>query len=248
MDENKTTKISLGTAISIVIIILLVFALGIVYYLGFIKNNNEISKLSNEKQALQKQISSLQEEKKTTTQVNINQNTYESKNEEKSEDSMTKQEATKIIQDIYGKAYDNVQEGIGLKGTSLINISVGNEGTVGGVINAEAYKLDFSKIEPYFTERAIKYIKTEYTDTPYGHKDGNYYIFADENIYSYSKKEFINTIFGVTDQGKRTFDVKLYDDNMIVAVSEKSSFFELDEYIVLRKINDTWKIDMFEEL
>ena len=35
---------------------------------------------------------------------------------------------------------------------------------------------------------------------------------------------------------------------MIVAVSEKSSFFELDEYIVLRKINDTWKIDMFEEL
>ena len=117
-----------------------------------------------------------------------------------------------------------------------------------GVINAEAYKLDFSKIEPYFTERAINYIKTEFTDTPYAHKDGNYYIFASENKYSHSKKEFISTIFGVTDQGKRTFDVKLYDDNMIVAISEKSSFFELDEYIVLRKINNTWKIDMFEEL
>lgn len=232
MDEKKTIKVSLGIAISIVIIILLIVALCIVYYFGFIKNNDEISKLSDEKQ------SSLQGEKKITAQVN----------EEKSEDFVTKQEATKIVQDIYGKAYDNVQEGIGLTGTNTVIISVGEEGTVGGVINAEAYKLDFSKIEPYFTERAINYIKTEFTDTPYAHKDGNYYIFASENKYSHSKKEFISTIFGVTDQGKRTFDVKLYDDNMIVAISEKSSFFELDEYIVLRKINNTWKIDMFEEL
>lgn len=240
MGAKKALKVSLGTTICLIIIVLLIVALGAVYYLGFVKNNKEVTQLSIEKQNLQKQVATLEENKKIseTETENLNNNM-----------TMTKEEATKIVQDIYSKAYDIIQEGNGLTNSNTVNITAGQEGTVGGVINVSAYKLDFSKIETYFTERAINYVKTEFTDTPYGHKDGNYYIYSSENKYSYTdKKEFLTTIFGVTDQSKRTFDAKLYDDNMIVAVSPKSSFFELDEYIILKKVNNTWKIDMFESL
>jgi hypothetical protein len=243
MEEKNTIKVSLGTTICIVIIVLLIVILGIVYYLGFIKDNEENLKLSDEKLDLQNQISSFQED------TNIIENEVKTDdNNINNTNAMTKEEAVKIAQDIYNKAYNEIEEGIGLTGTDTINITAGEEGTVGGIINVEAYKLDFSKIETYFTDRAINYIKTEYTDTPYGYKDGNYYIYATENQYSYNKKEFINTIFGVTDQEKRTLNVETYDDDMIVAISNKSSFFELDEYLILKKVNNTWKIDMFEEL
>lgn len=236
MDEKKSIKVTLGTTICIIIIVLLIIALGIVYYLGFVKNNTEITQLAEENQTLQKQVTSLEENKNLAEK------------EVTASSTMSNEEASKIVQDTYSKAYSIIQEGTGLTGTNTVNITAGQEGTVGGVINVTAHKLDFSKIEPYFTERAINYIKTEFTDTPYGHKDGNYYIYTSENIYSYDKKEFINTIFGVTDQGLRNFQVKLFDDDMIVAVSEKSSFFKLDEYIILKKVNNSWKIDMFEEL
>ncbi len=237
MEDKKAIRVSLGTTICLIIIVLLIVALGVVYYIGFVKNYKEIEKLSDEKQDLQKQVDTLEENKNT------------SETEIKNSNDMTKEEASKIVEDTYSKAYDIIQEGSGLTGSNTVDITAGQEGTVGGVINVSAYKLDFSKIETYFTDRAINYIKTEFTDTPYGHKDGNYYIYSSENEYSYTdKKEFINTIFGVTNQSKRTFDVKLYDDNMIVAISSKSSFFELDEYIILKKVNDTWKIDMFESL
>lgn len=237
MEDKKAIRVSLGTTICLIIIVLLIVALGVVYYIGFVKNYKEIEKLSDEKQDLQKQVDTLEENKNT------------SETEIKNSNDMTKEKASKIVEDTYSKAYDIIQEGSGLTGSNTVNITAGQEGTVGGVINVSAYKLDFSKIETYFTDRAINYVKTEFTDTPYGHKDGNYYIYSSENEYSYTdKKEFINTIFGVTNQSKRTFDVKLYDDNMIVAISSKSSFFELDEYIILKKVNDTWKIDMFESL
>ena len=235
MEDKKTIRVSLTTVIYLTIIILLIFVLGVVYYLGFIKNK-EVTQLSNEKQNLQKQITILEENKKIP------------ESESKNPNNLTKEEATKIVQDIYSKAYELIQEGDGLTGKDTIDIKVGKEENVGGVINASAYKLDFSKIEPYFTERAIDYIKTEYTDTPYG-EDGAYYIYSPQNKYScIDKKEFGTTIFGVTDQSKRNLDVKLYDNNMIVASSLKGSFFELDEYIILKKINNTWKIDMFESL
>ena len=39
MDEKKTIKVSLGTTVCIFIIILLIVVLGVVYYLGFVKDN-----------------------------------------------------------------------------------------------------------------------------------------------------------------------------------------------------------------
>lgn len=213
MEEKRAIQVSFEITICLIIIVLLIVALGVVYYMGVAKDDKEDISLYIETET---------------------------------SNDMTKENATKIVQDTYSKAYDVIQEGEGLTGLNTINITVGQEDTVSGVNNVSAYKLDFSKIEMYFTERAINYVKTEFTDTPYGHKDGNYYIYSSENEYSNTnKKDFITSIFGVTDQNKRTFDVKLYDNNMIVAVSSKSSFFELDEYIILKKIDNTWKIDMF---
>ena len=52
MVERKSIKVSLGTVICIFIIILLILALGVVYYLGFVKNKQEIKALKDEVNAL----------------------------------------------------------------------------------------------------------------------------------------------------------------------------------------------------
>ena len=236
MGERNEVKVRLSTVVCVFIILVLVVALGVVYYLGFVQNNEKIAKLSNEKISLQEQIINLQESKNETENEVIDIN------------AMTSEEATKIAQDIYNKAYGMLEGGSNLIDWNGVEITIGQEG-IGwpGILNVRAFKFDFSKIEQYFTERAIKYIKTYYTDTPYGHSDGNYYIYLHENAYSHEKKDFVSTIFGTTDQNSRTLKAKLYNDDTILAVSEKSSYIELDEYLVLKKVNNTWKIDMFEE-
>lgn len=62
MEEKKKIKISLGTIIYVTIIVVLVIALGIVYYLGFVKNNTN-TKLEADNKELNKQITSLKLEK-----------------------------------------------------------------------------------------------------------------------------------------------------------------------------------------
>lgn len=170
-----------------------------------------------------------------------------SNNEYKNEENSNKVSSiTNEIQSVYDEADQMLAEGSGIMDYNEVDIKVGKEGTVGGIINTKAYKLDLTKLEPYFTERAISFIKDYFTDTPGGHEDGNYYIFAENNIYSHGKKEFITTIFGQTDQSRRKLKVNLYDNNTVMAISEKSSYTNLDEYIVFKKVNNTWKIDMFE--
>lgn len=236
MGEKKEIRVRLSTAIYLFIILVLVVALGIVYYCGFVKDDNTNADITEKSNIYLNQ----QATNKIETQTTV-------KNEVVDINAMPIDEATKTAQDIYSKVYDILEEGSGITDSNSVEITVGQEGTVGGTLKIKAYKLDLSKIEQYFTERAIKYIKTYYTDTPYGHSDGNYYIFLDENKYSYEKKGFLTTIFGTTDQNKRTLNVELYNNDTILAVSEKSSEIELDEYLVLKKVNNTWKIDMFEE-
>ena len=62
MEEKKKVKISLGTIIYITIIVVLVIALGIVYYLGFVKNNTN-TKLEADNKELNRQINSLELER-----------------------------------------------------------------------------------------------------------------------------------------------------------------------------------------
>ena len=52
MEDKNTIKVSLGTVVCIFIIILLIVALGVVYYFGFVKNKEEITALKDEVNAL----------------------------------------------------------------------------------------------------------------------------------------------------------------------------------------------------
>lgn len=72
MDDKKTIKIGLGTVICIFIIILLVIALGIVYYLGFVKNSQEILALKDEINILNNKNASIQSENLTIKTGNAN--------------------------------------------------------------------------------------------------------------------------------------------------------------------------------
>lgn len=55
MEDKKIKSISLGTSVYIFIIMLLIVALGVVYYLGFVKNNQEILALKDEINVLKTQ-------------------------------------------------------------------------------------------------------------------------------------------------------------------------------------------------
>ena len=47
MAKKESIKVSLGTAICVIIIVLLIVGLGLVYFQGFIKNNERISELED---------------------------------------------------------------------------------------------------------------------------------------------------------------------------------------------------------
>ena len=66
--ESKTQKS--GAGLYIFLILLLIIALGIVYYLGLVKNNEKISKLENKKIALEKDINQLESQVKNVQTKN----------------------------------------------------------------------------------------------------------------------------------------------------------------------------------
>ena len=63
MSDKKPVKVSLGTVISICIIFVLIIALGIMYYFGFI-NNKKITELEAQKSSLESKIEKLNKETK----------------------------------------------------------------------------------------------------------------------------------------------------------------------------------------
>ncbi len=65
MAEKESIKVSLGTTVCIFMIILLIVALGVVYYLGFVKNNERISELEAQTIALENDKAKLEKENQT---------------------------------------------------------------------------------------------------------------------------------------------------------------------------------------
>ena len=71
MEEKNSNQTKSGAGLYIVLILLLIIALGAVYYLGYVKNNKEINSLKNEinilkaeKEVMGNEISLLQERNK----------------------------------------------------------------------------------------------------------------------------------------------------------------------------------------
>lgn len=68
MSEKNPVKVSLGTVICIIIIVVLIATLGIVYYFGFI-NNKEISKLKEQIELLENKTSNNTDNKEKTNTI-----------------------------------------------------------------------------------------------------------------------------------------------------------------------------------
>ena len=97
MEDKKTVKVSLGTVVCIFIIVLLIITLGVVYYMGFVKNNEKVSELEEQTVALQKEINTLNEEK-NTAQKQEKETETNTAAEDNSEDSLlTKSEIQSIL-------------------------------------------------------------------------------------------------------------------------------------------------------
>ena len=96
MEDKKTVKVSLGAVISIFIIFLLIIALGVVYYFGFIKNKKEIDNIKNQKTLLET-INTNLEAKISDLELKT---TSEQKDEEKAQNNTVKKYKIK-----YNKRY-----------------------------------------------------------------------------------------------------------------------------------------------
>ena len=172
----------------------------------------------------------------------------EKEDEEDTEEIKTDGTTLEQVQSVYHAAYVAINGNKIIDYNKPVTIEMGEKDTFGGVVKTEAYELKTNNLGNYFTSRAIKYIKTYFTHTPNGHKDGKYYIIADtENTYFYDIKEFMNTVFGSTDSSERKLSIVANSDDLILAVSKKSSSMKQDEYMIFKKVDGSWKIDMFEE-
>ncbi len=69
MAENEANKQKSGAGLYIFLIILLIIALGGMYYFGIVKNNEKISDLENDNNQLKTQVSNLQTKKETEEKV-----------------------------------------------------------------------------------------------------------------------------------------------------------------------------------
>lgn len=96
-----------------------------------------------------------------------------------------------------------------------------------------------------------EYYQTEYAD--YFTEKGSYEVFNMLNDETGSK--LMSSIFNVVDQGKRKLTIQFVDDNTLVATglftAEENEYGTGDSdlyprYIIFKKIDGVWKIDMFE--
>ncbi len=72
MEEKKSFKVSLGTVVCMFMILILIMALVVVYYLGFVKNNQKISDLKNEINSLNSKNNITQSEKTEMKSDDVN--------------------------------------------------------------------------------------------------------------------------------------------------------------------------------
>ena len=98
--------------------------------------------------------------------------------------------------------------------------------------NITGYKVDLSKIVNYYTEDCLNYIKNNYF---YSNDKVNYYYLPNAPGFINIK----NTIFGGL---KRVLKLQLYDDDQVIF---KTTTVNTNEYIMYKKVNDTWKVENF---
>ena len=87
MEEKKNITMSLGTAICLIIIIILIFALGITYYFGFVKEDSTSNNLSKINE--QNTVNTVYNDIQSTNTVNTNSNSVTNTETEKNTKTTT---------------------------------------------------------------------------------------------------------------------------------------------------------------
>ena len=127
------------------------------------------------------------------------------------------------------------------------NNSIDNEQVLKEV--TEVYENAFDDFSTNLLEegKTLEYYKNKYdnrfTD------DGLYRVFQ---MLNDTNSGILSTIFNITDQGKRTLTLVYTDNNIAIAtgvfipIEDWGSKTPYPEYIVFKKVDGVWKIDMFE--
>ena len=82
MEGKEAIKVRLGTVICLFIIFMLIIALGVVYYLGFVKNNQEILELKNEINSLKVVNNTVVENETSKVETNKDKNSNDNVKED----------------------------------------------------------------------------------------------------------------------------------------------------------------------
>lgn len=120
MKEKKAIKVSLGTVICIFIIIILIIALVVVYYMGFVQNNERISDLEAKTVALENDKAKLEQENQTkiskvTETINESETSVKSSNAKTNDEDVNtnndnKNDEGKKFVLIYNAVKNNLEE------------------------------------------------------------------------------------------------------------------------------------------
>ncbi len=158
-------------------------------------------------------------------------------------------EAQRIATKVFSNAYTVIDGG-----NSFANWDFAGEITYKGY-GVKAYSVNIGMLKPYFTQKALDFIGTHFTDTPepekaqdiYGNT-GTYYIFANGKSRASS---FSNTLFSTVDHKKQDLTVIFADNERIVATVPTGNYGSEEkdavEYIVFALEDTEWKIDSFED-
>lgn len=162
---------------------------------------------------------------------------------------ITEKEALKIAEDAYKKAFNDIEEGLGLKINSDGN---GVEKTDSSNNKIYCYEINQSKLKKIFTEKAINSILVK-IESYVSEIESNKKFTCSSDQYIGDKTEyFLNTVFGITDSGLKNLKIINYSDNLIIAMGSLPPCGELcpadtnEYYIAFKNINNIWLIDMFE--
>ena len=211
---------------NVVIIVTLIATLGVtvLVYFDSLNTKKDADNFKDRINALEIKNKELNEKLENKTEINNNPN--------QDNDIISKENLEKEIQDRYEVIYNSIDEGT--------NITLNESKTF--IINGNEYsynKVDYTKLKELFTDDGIKYLEENY-------------LYNDGGIY-YDSEELIHSIFGITNQGKRDLEIVLYDDNLVLAKAkittpqnQFSSGSYGGEYILFKKVNNIWKVEIFE--
>ena len=157
MEEKKCIKMSIGTAICLFIIVILLIALGFTYYLGFVKNNEKNLGLENQKTFLEK---ALEKESSIAKEIQTDAKEIEKKVKE---NTLQKNNTNSEAEEFYENAlnYVSMKYGVQAQKIRIYNVGTGINPTLFIITKTgEVYEV-YSSTGNFKLNEALKNYKVE---------------------------------------------------------------------------------------